>query len=35
MFSVNNHGQLKLWDPILNGPGVSCVTDSCGVLVNC
>jgi hypothetical protein len=26
MFSVNNHGQLKLWDPILNGPGVYLVS---------
>lgn len=26
MFSVNNHSQLKLWDPILNGPGVSLVS---------
>jgi hypothetical protein len=26
MFSVNNHDQLKLWDPILDGPGVSLVS---------
>jgi len=26
MFSVNNHDQLILWDAILNGPGVSLVS---------
>jgi hypothetical protein len=26
MFSVNNRDELKLWDPILNGPGVPVVS---------
>ena len=32
-FSVNNHDQLKLWDPILNDPGVSQVLEICVVFL--